>query len=496
MTTLSATTTSPTAAEPSASGIADALDPNRWAALAVLLTGAFLAPLDFFIVNVALPSITAGLGARPADVQLVISGYAVVFAVFLITGGRLGDMFGRKSIFLFGLSGFALASAFCGLAWSPLTLILARLLQAFTAAAMAPQALASIHALFPANERGRALGLYGMTIGLASVIGQLLGGVLVGADIDGLGWRLIFLINLPIAAVTFIAALPLLRQTRGAIGRRLDFGGIVLSSAALSSFTVPLVEGRERGWPWWSIVMLLTTPIFVDLFRRYESRLASNGGDPLVAFEVFRSPGLLRGLSAIMTLYAISTFFLVYSIYLQTALGFTALQAGLEILPFSAGVLTGSAASPYVGRGMGQAAPSFGFVLSAAGAVALSLVTTDSPPGLIPPLALMVPALLFIGLGIGMSVPTMVRVIVERAEPHHAGLIGGMVNSTLQVSSAVGIAVLGGLFYNALGIRTDPLSVTHAFAVTLLAIAACHIAGAVLAAGLGQRRAVSRQCIA
>src|SRR5277367_1442932 len=166
----------------------EALDPRRWAALAILLVGAFLAPLDFFIVNVAMPAITTGLKATAADVQLVISGYAIVYAVFLITGGRLGDIFGRKSIFLIGLAGFALASAFCGLAWSPLALILARLLQALTAAAMAPQALASIHVLFPANERGRALGLYGVTIGLASAVGQLLGGVLVGANLTVLGW--------------------------------------------------------------------------------------------------------------------------------------------------------------------------------------------------------------------------------------------------------------------------------------------------------------------
>jgi MFS family permease len=453
----------------------------------VLLTGAFLAPLDFFIVNVALPSITAGLGARPADVQLVISGYAVVFAVFLITGGRLGDMFGRKSIFMIGLAGFALASAFCGLAWSPATLIMARLLQALTAAAMAPQALASIHALFPANERGRALGLYGVTIGLASVAGQLLGGVLVGANIHGLGWRLIFLINLPIAVMTFLAALIWLPQTRAVNRTRLDLGGIVLSSATLASFVVPLVEGRERGWPWWSIAMLLASPVFADLFRRYEGRLARNGGDPLVAFEVFRSSGLLRGLSAIMMLYAIATFFLVYSIYLQSAIGLTALQAGLAIIPFSAGFLIGSTGSPAIGRWVGQAAPSVGFILSAAGAIAIAVVTMRFPAGAIPPLPLMVPALVLIGLGVGTSIPTMVRVIVERVEPGRAGLIGGIVNSTLQMSSAAGIAVLGGLFYTALGARGDAAAVTHAFAITLLAIAACHIVGAFLAAGLGQR---------
>ncbi len=164
-----------------------------------------------------------------------------------------------------------------------------------------------------------------------------------------------------------------------------------------------------------------------------------------------------------MTLYAIATFFLVYSIYLQSALGFTALQAGLAILPFSVGFLTGSTASPRIGRWTGQAAPSLGFLLSAAGAI-------------------------------GISVPTMVRVIVERVEPDHAGLVGGMASSTLQLSSAVGIAVLGGLFYNAVGIRNDPAAVTHAFALTLLAIAACHLSGAFLAVGLGQRHPFRRQC--
>jgi EmrB/QacA subfamily drug resistance transporter len=471
-----------------------AIDPNRWAALTVLLTGAFLAPLDFFIVNVAMPSITTGLGARAADAQLVISGYAVVYAVFLITGGRLGDIFGRKSIFLIGLSGFALASAFCGLAWSPLTLILARLLQGLAAAAMAPQALASIHALFPARERARALSICGVALGLSSIVGQLLGGALVGADIGGLGWRLIFLINVPIAIIAFVAAIPLLRETIGQHRPRLDFGGVVLSSAALMVFVLPLVEGRERGWPWWSIVLLLTTPVFVELFRRYEIRLAKAGGDPLVPMEIFQSPGLLRGLGAIMTLYAIATFFLTYSIYLQAALGFTAFQAGLAILPFSAGFLIASTFSPLFGRWTGTSTPSLAFVLSAGGAAATALITASFPAGTIPPWPLMMPALALIGLGMGLSIPTMMRVIIERVDPNRAGLVGGMFNSTLQVSAAVGMAVLGGLFYAALGTRTDPATVTHAFSITLLAIAACHIGGAFLAAGLGQSVRAQGEC--
>jgi EmrB/QacA subfamily drug resistance transporter len=473
-------------------GDADTLDPNRWAALAVLLTGAFLAPLDFFIVNNAMPVITAGLGATAAEVQLVISGYAVVYAVFLITGGRLGDIYGRKSVFLIGLGGFALASALCGLAWSPRSLILARLLQALAAAALAPQALASVHALFPSHERGRALGIYGVTLGLSSIVGQLLGGALVGADIGGYGWRLIFLINVPIVAATILAAVPYLRETRGAHRPKLDFGGVLLSSAALTSLVVPLVEGRARGWPLWSLAMLLTTPLLIEAFRRYEIRLAKAGGDPLIAIEVFASPGLLRGIGAIMMLYAMATFFLTYSIYLQSALRFTAWQAGLSILPFSAGFLVASTFSAAIGRWLGVSAPSLGFVLSATGSVATALVVAHGgTAGTVPPWPLIVPSLALIGFGMGLSIPTMMRVIVERVAPQHAGLVGGMFNSTLQVSAAVGIAVLGGLFYAALGTRNDPAAVTHAFSITLLAIAGCHAGGALLAAGLGQRRATA-----
>jgi EmrB/QacA subfamily drug resistance transporter len=467
--------------------VTEAPDPRRWAALAVLLSGAFLAPLDFFIVNVALPSITTGLNAGEADVQLVISGYAIMFAAFLITGGRLGDIYGRKAIFLAGLAGFALASALCGLAWSPRVLIGARLLQALTAAAMAPQALASIQALFPPAERSRALGIYGVTIGLASAVGQLLGGALVSADIAGLGWRLIFLINLPIGLVTFLAALPLLRETRGRDRPRLDFGGVVLSSVALAALVVPLVEGRTRGWPWWSIALMAASPILAVLFHRYEAMIERRGGNPLVAFEIFDAPGLLRAFGALLTLYAISTFFMVYSIYLQRGLGFSALQAGLAILPFSAGFLAGSTGSPIAGRLWGAAAPSLGFVVSAIGAASVALIVAQTPAGTMPPVASSVLALIVLGLGVGTSIPTMVRVVAERVAPDRAGLVGGLVNSAFQVSSAIGIAILGGLFYSLLGSGTDPIAVARAFAGTMLAIALCHLGGSALAIGLGGR---------
>ncbi len=468
---------------------AETLDPRRWAALAVLLVGAFLAPLDFFIVNVAMPAIHEGLHATSDEVQLVISGYAIVYAALLITGGRLGDIFGRKTIFLAGLGGFALASALCGLAWSPLSLILGRLLQALAAAAMAPQALASVHALFPARERGLALSIYGVTLGVSSIVGQLLGGVLVGANLGGFGWRLIFLVNLPIAFVAFLAALPLLRQTHGAKRPRLDIMGVVLSAATLSALVLPLIEGRENGWPLWSILVLVSTPILGEAFRRYELWLAGRGGEPLVAMDVFRSPGLLRGLGAIATLYALAAFFLTFSIYLQAGLGRTPVEAGLAILPFSVGFLAGSTSSPAIGRAFGIYAPSAGFLTSAIGLVMLATIVYATPAGVSPAFPAFASALLLMGLGMGAAIPTMARVVVERVEPARAGLVGGLVNSTLQVSAAIGVALLGGLYFTVVGDRTDPASIATAFSITLIGVAASHLVGATLAAGLGQGRA-------
>ena len=334
------------------------LDPRRWAALAVLLVGAFLAPLDFFIVNVAMPAIRGGLGASPDEVQLVISGYAVVYAVFLITGGRLGDIYGRKSVFMIGLAGFALASGLCGLAWSPASLILGRLLQALAAAAMAPQALASVHALFPPHERGRALSIYGVTIGLSSIAGQALGGALVAADIGGFGWRLIFLINLPVALGAFIAAIPLLRETRGANRPKLDLGGVALvGRRADRAGAAPDRGARAR----------LAVVVDRDARRRrpsspkrsaaMRSALRARGGEPLVEMAAFRSPGVKRGLGRHLD--ALRARGVLPDLLDLSARRARAgpLAAGLAIAPFSVGFLTSSTFSPAIGARAGARRP-------------------------------------------------------------------------------------------------------------------------------------------
>jgi MFS family permease len=236
-------------------------DPRRWLALPVLLTGAFLPILDFNVVNLALPAIRQDLGASSSEVQFVISAYAATYAVFLITGGRLGDLFGRRRLFLLGVAGFTMASVLCGIAWSPAVLVVARILQGLTATAMAPQVLASIRVLFPAAEQGRALGFYGATFGLANVCGQVLGGVLVSSHPFGLAWQAIFLINVPIGLAAFIGGVLFLRDSRAPKAQRLDVGGVALLSLTLGLLVYPLVEGRESGWPVWTVAMLVAWPL-------------------------------------------------------------------------------------------------------------------------------------------------------------------------------------------------------------------------------------------
>src|ERR1700761_8472671 len=272
-------------------------DPRRWLALPVLLPGAFLPVLDFNVVNLALPAIRQNLGASSSDSQFVISAYAATYAVFLITGGRLGDWLGRKRMFMLGVAGFTVASVLCGSAWSPAILIAGRILQGLTATAMAPQVLASIRVLFPSSEQGKALGLYGATFGFANIVGQILGGALVSAHPFGFTWQAIFLINVPIGLAAFIGSLLFLGDSRADHAQKLDIGGVVLLSATLGLLVYPLVEGHESGWPLWIIAMLVASPVALIVFIQFERQLTRLGGVPLVDMSLFQQRGFAIGVA-------------------------------------------------------------------------------------------------------------------------------------------------------------------------------------------------------
>lgn len=441
---------------------------------------AHFCPRSIFIVNVALPAIQDELSASSSAEQLVISSYAAVYAVTLITGGRLGDIYGRGKMFFIGLIGFAAASLLCGLAWSPWVLISGRVLQGATAAIMAPQALASVQAIFPEAEKPFALSIYGAVFGLASVIGQVVGGILISADLFHLGWRAIFLVNLPVALLVILFGLPLLKETRAPSAQRLDPVGMLLATATLSALIVPLIEGREAGWPWWTWLSFLAVPLLASLLWRYERRLSQNGGSPLLDPVVLRAPGLGQGLAIVLLFYSIGAFFLLFSVYLQEALQLNALTAGLLFLPFGVGFLNGPLLTPYLRRFVGNYLSAIGMgceTLGLAGLAGLIAHTmTGSAPAMLP-----LAVLLFItGLGQGLAMPTLVRMVTGRVAPAFSGMIVGVTSSTLQISTALSVAVIGGIFYSMLDTGRSGANITHAFIVALLAMAICLATGAAL----------------
>jgi MFS family permease len=444
---------------------------RRWSAFAVLLVGAFLPPLDFFIVNVALPSIQHSLHTSAAELQLVISGYASAYAVFLITGGRLGDLFGRRKLFLCGISCFGLTSGVCGLATSPALLIVGRMLQGLSAAAMAPQGLASINALFPEQERARALGLYGAAVGLAAVVAQALGGALISADFFHLEWRIIFLINLPIVAAVLIFGFPLLPDVRGDHPAPIDKIGMLLCALTLALLIVPLVEGRELGWPWWACVMLITSPAAGVCFWKYEKVYARRGGVPLISVELAKIPGLMSGLTGVLFFYVVSAFFLVFSVYLQSAIGLSPLETGLVFLPFGVGAFIGPLTTPLAIRAFGRFVPAVGMMLEVAGCLILAVLVA-SMPGRMPAHFPLVAAVGLLGFGQGWALPTLVRSIINRAPATGSGMIAGITNSALQISAALGVAVMGGIFFTVAGASPDSASMAKALTMSMLCVAA------------------------
>lgn len=456
-------------------------DPRRWLALPVLLTGAFLPPLDFFIVNVALPSIRESLKTSTAELQFVISAYAATYAVFLITGGRLGDLFGRRRMFLLGIGGFTLASLLCGLAVSPHMLLAGRMLQGMAAAALAPQVLASIRVMFPAAEQSRALGLYAATFGIAATLGQLLGGALITSHWWGLGWQLIFLVNLPVGAVALIGGFSLLRESRASHAATLDLGGVMLLSVALSLLIYPLVEGREHGWPIWTYLMLIASLLMFAVFVRYEARILQQGGSPLMDVRLFREGDFALGIVITLGFYLTSAFMLTYAAYLQNGLQHSAWQTGLATVPFTLGYFFGSMLAAQLISALGHYTLPLSCFLQALGFALIVAVTSHlSPP------EVMTPGLVIAGLGFGVAMPSLIRAVIGSVHTQHAGLASGMVITALQISAALGVALVGGVFYSTLHGRETTAAYAHAFATSLSCNVGALLVMTLLAFGLGR----------
>jgi len=424
-------------------------DPRRWLALASILLAAAMDLIDVTIVNVAVPSIRRDLGASSSEIEWTVAGYALAFGLLLVTGGRLGDAFGRRRLFLVGVAGFTAASALCGLAPSAEVLIVARIVQGGLAALMVPQILSVIQVSFPPEERPKAYALYGASVAIATVSGPLLGGLLVGADLFGLGWRPIFLINLPVGVATLVVAAALLPESRAEHAQRFDLAGVGLLSVALMLLLYPLVAGPQAGWPAWTFVsMAASVPVFA-LFAWYQRSEERRGGSPLVPPRLFRERGFTGGVLVQLVVFSgVTSFFFVLAITLQAGLGFSALHAGLTFLPFSVGIAVASGAAVQFAPRFGRRLPATGALVMAFGMGAVLFATGRGGADLSS--WTLVPGLVMGGLGIGLVAPTIVTIALANVRPNDAGSASGVVNTAGQLGGAIGVAVIGVIFFGAL----------------------------------------------
>ncbi len=429
-------------------------DPRRWIALGIVLTATFMQLVDVSIVNVAIPSIQRDLAASYAHIQLVVAAYQLTFAVLLITGGRLGDIYGRKRIFMIGMAGFTLASAACGLATHSSMLVAGRAVQGLFSALLYPQVLAVLHVTFPAHERSRAFGIMGGVVGIATIAGPLLGGSFIDWDLLGLGWRPIFLVNVPLGAASVAAAVYYLRESRSPHPLHLDIPGTLLATLGLGLLIWPLAEGRQAGWPWWAFVCLAASLVVLAFFAWYERRLTDRGASPLLNFHLFRDRGFNAGLLAALTLFlGVPAFFFAFMLFLQVGLGYGALHAGLTTLPFAVGSAIASAASIRLTPRMGKRVLYLGTLALAGGMAMLIFEIGDS--GIALQSLEMLPALFVSGLGLGLSVAPLLNIVLAGVAHQEAGAASGVLSTAQRVGGAVGVTLIGVILFGLLGAHSE-----------------------------------------
>lgn len=422
-------------------------DPRRWLALIVVLVAGFMDLLDATIVNVAVPRIQSDLHAEYSQIEWIIAAYVLAFAAVLITGGRLGDIFGRKRLFLVGMAGFTIASALCGAAGSPEWLIWARFFQGAMAGLMVPQILAIIHVTFPRSERGKVFGMFGGVVGSASVAGPVVGGVLVEANILELQWRPIFLVNIPVGVLAMAAAMVVIKETKSPAAPRLDLLGMFLAVSAVLLLVYPLTEGRRLDWPIWTFAMMAGSVAVFALFVAYERWRTKTIGSPLVVLSLFRARSFTSGMGVwLIFMIALGGFFLVWTLYMQIGLGWTPLHAGMTAVAFALG------AAPVAGISVQVLTPRFGrkvlmtgALLTAAGFGGYIWAVTTYGPDITS--WNMVPLLLVTGVGFGLVVAPMIDLILTDVPIRDAGSASGLLNTTQQLGMALGVALAGVIFF-------------------------------------------------
>ena len=415
------------------------------AGLATVLLGTALPMIDFFIVNVALPTINTSLHASTATLELIVAGYGIGYALLLVLGGRLGDTFGRRRLFLAGMTAFTLTSLLCGVAPTAGLLVLARAAQGASAAMMLPQVLSTIQATTTGQRRSRALGFYGAVGGVSSVVGQLLGGLLVSADIAGTSWRPIFLVNVPVGIIGLILARRTVPETRSASPIGIDRLGTALLGVALLSLLIPLMEGGALGWPAWIWLLLAVFPFAAAAFVLVEARAERAGRVPLLPPSIMRMPSMRQGLTLGVPFFAsFGGFMFVYAVTLQGPLRMGPFQAGLALTPLAVGFFVVSLVSSRLVTRFGSRIVSYGAMIQGLGVATLIGTTLLAWPHLT--ILDLTPGLALIGIGNGMTLTTLFRVVLSGVPAERAGVGSGALATTQQTSLALGVAVLGTAF--------------------------------------------------
>ncbi|TKY81413.1 MFS transporter [Pectobacterium polonicum] len=421
-----------------------AVNSPPWLGLSVLLMAGFVTIFDLFVVNVAIPNMQADLGASFAQIGFIVAGYELAFGVLLITGGRLGDMFGRRRLFVVGMAGFTIASALCGLAPGAGLLIGARILQGLAAALLFPQVYASIRVNFNGHDSRRAFGLLGMTLGLAAIAGQVLGGWLVHANLFGLGWRSIFLINVPIGLLAIVTA-RLIPESCTPQRPSLDWTGVVLVSVGLTLLLVPLIEGPGQGWPAWCLWMLVAAVALLGIFYRQQERRQMAGHLPLVDMRLLAQRCFLLGVLLVLLVYSTSSsFFLCFALLVQTGLGLDPFLAGSIFAPCSVGFVLASLAAPRLIARWGTSAIIVGALVYA---VAIGLLVTQVQiAGADLVATRLIPVLIVVGAGQGFIMTPLLNLVLGFVDGPQAGMASGVISTVQQVGAALGVAVVGILF--------------------------------------------------
>ena len=474
--------------------VAPAGYPRRWLAAVVMIVGALMDMIDVTIVNVALPTIRHDLGVSATQLEWVVSGYMLAFAAGLIIAGNLGDLFGRKRVFLSGVAVFGLASLWAGLSGSGAELIAARVVQGAAAAAMAPQVLATFRAIFGAEERGKAFGIYGAMLGFASAVGLLLGGVLTEANLFGWSWRSVFFVNVPVAAAALLAGLRFVPETRDPAARRPDVPGAVLLAGSLVAIVYPLLEGRQLGWPAWTWLLLaagLAGLALLGVLEARRSRRQQSGrpAESLLRAGLFRIPAFAAGLSIQLSFFAgMQGFFLAFALWLQAGQHFSPLKAGLTAVAFSAGSFLAAPIAVPLAQRHGRRVLAAGAALMVAGiggvALAAPHVGVNGSPWPV------VPGLVVAGAGLSLLVIPLVNVVLAAVPVQVAGGASGLFSTAQQLGGALGVALLGTVFFGYLNGHSFQAALVHTAPYAMGAFAICAVLSMLL-----PRTAVSEQAL-